>query len=405
MKKQDISAAQRWPAAYAQPTSDFHQLHEMASGFTGLSDFGNTSYQQSLKVLLHSYDADPYLTPEGRERCHRSIVGGLVGRLLSEQQWKQNPRVLQHRIEAPIIIAGLPRTGTTALHELLAADAQFQQLEFWLGNSPMPRPPRSEWESLPPYRQTVDFINDFYERVPSMRAIHHMTASMPEEDRTLLMQEFAHLWYMESAFVPEYDYWVEQHDAAIGYQRFADNLRLIGSNDCDKRWVLKDPVHLMFMDDLLDTFPDACIIQTHRDPAMSIPSLCSLVWQFRGYFENPDNDPMLIGKRKVEHWARALDITAKVRDRRPERFMDIHLADIVSKPLPVVEKIYAFCGLKLGDDARGRMMQWVEHNRQGKHGAHDYELETFGLGDDIITQAFAGYRENYSIAREKKVQP
>lgn len=401
MHSQD-SAAQRWPAAFAEPTASFHKLHEMAAGFTGLSDFGDTSYQKSLKVLLHAYDNDPYLTPEGRERCFQSIVGGLVGRLLSVDQWKRMPHVLKLPVTAPIIIAGLPRTGTTALHELLAIDPQFQELEFWLGNSPMPRPPRETWESLPQYRQTADFIEDFYNRVPHFRAIHNMTAEMPEEDRSLLMQEFAHLWYMESAYVPEYDYWVEQHDASIDYKRFADNLRLIGSNDPGKRWVLKDPVHLMFMDSLLETFPDAVIIQTHRDPAKSIPSLCSLVHQFRGYYENPDNDPKLIGKRKVEHWARALDITAEVRKQRPKNFIDINLADIVKEPLRVVERIYDFCGLALGDDARKRMTVWIEHNRQGKHGAHDYDLATFGLTDDDITNAFAHYLDTYGIVREKK---
>lgn len=394
-------AAARWPAAFAEPTPVFRQLHEMASGFTGLNDFGDPSYAQSLKVLLDCYDHDPHLTPEGRERCHQSIVGGLVGRLLSEQQWRQKPEVLKQRIEAPIIIAGLPRTGTTALHELLATDPQFQELEFWLGNSPMPRPPREQWESLPQYRQTVDFINDFYERVPSMRAIHHMTAEMPEEDRTLLMQDFAHLWYMESAYVLEYDYWVEQHDAHVDYRRFADNLRLIGCNDAGKRWVLKDPIHLMFMDALLDSFPDACIIQTHRDPAKSIPSLCSLILQFRAYYENPDNDPRLIGPRKVEHWARALNLTAEARRKNPQRFLDIHLADIVKEPIRVVEQIYGFCGLTLSAEVRRRMLAWVENNRQGKHGEHHYELETFGISDDIITSAFGGYLETYEIARER----
>ena len=179
-------------------------------------------------------------------------------------------------------------------------------------------------------------------------------------------------------------------------------LRLIGANDPGKRWVLKDPVHLMFMDALLDTFPDACIIQTHRDPAKSIPSLCSLVWQFRGYYENPDNDPKLIGRRKVEHWSRALNITAEARRKRPERFMDIHLGDILREPLRVVDRIYEFCGLELSGEARKRMSQWVENNRQGKHGAHDYTLDTFGLTEDDINAAFSFYVDNYGITREKK---
>lgn len=389
--------------ATVPPTSapELDQLHEAASQTAGLGEFGDPSYLEGLNVLLHGYRADPYMTPKGLERCHQGIIGALVGRLLSEYQWKVKPEVLNHRIEAPIIIVGLPRTGTTALHELLAIDPQFQELEFWLGNAPMPRPPRSEWKRLPQYRQTADFINDFYDKVPEFRAIHHMTAEMPEEDRTLLMQDFAHLWYMESAYALNYDYWVEQHDPTMEYCRFADNLRLIGSNDRDKRWVLKDPVHLMFMDTLLDTFPDARILQTHRDPAKSIPSLCSLVWNFRSYYENPDNDPTLIGTRKVEHWSRALDITAEVRRQRPDNFFDIHFRNVVENPLRVVDQIYEFCGITLAGNVRKRMARWVEHNRRGKHGSHDYDLQTFGLDHDIITGAFAGYIDNYGVEPEK----
>lgn len=375
-------------------------LHNEASRLTGLDAFGNDDYREALSLLIAGYDNDPNMTPESRLRCYQMVLGALIARLRSEDQWRRHPEVLALPLKAPIIVTGLPRTGTTTLHKLLAIDPQFQELEFWIGNAPQPRPPYESWAEHPDYQATDAYVTDFYERVPEFLQVHQMSAPEPEEDRTLLIQDFAHLLYMDSAWMPVYDRWVERQPLLTAYRRMADNLRLIGSTTPDKRWVLKDPMHLAHMSSVLEVFPDARIIQTHRDPVKSIPSICSLIWIFRKYYENPANDPAAIGPRKVEYWANAMERTLKVRTERPDNFLDVHFRDIVNDPLHAVRRVYEFCELTLEPAVEANMRHWITENAKDKHGAHRYLPETFGLTPDAIASAFSHYMDEYGIARE-----
>jgi hypothetical protein len=377
-------------------------IHEEAIRLTGLSEFGDPDYREALALLIRGYDSDPHMTPEGRLRCYQMALGALVARLRSEAQWRSHPEVLALPITAPIIVTGLPRTGTTTLHKLLAIDPQFQQLEFWIGNAPQKRPPRDLWAAHPDYQATDAYVTDFYGRVPEFLQVHQMTAAEPEEDRTLLIQDFAHLLYMDSAFLPEYDHWVERQPQRTAYRRMADNLRLIGSTSPERRWVLKDPMHLAHMDAVLDIFPDARIVQTHRDPVKSIPSICSLIWIFRKYYENPDNDPALIGPRKMAYWAAAMERTLGLRNAHPDNFLDIGFGDIVHDPLGAVRRVYAFCGLTLDPAVEAAMGRWIADNAKDKHGAHRYTPENFGLSADAIAAAFDHYITEYDIPRESR---
>lgn len=379
---------------------DIDAMHDEASRLTGLSDYGDPGYREALALLIAGYDADPHMTPEGRLRCWQMALGALIGRLRSEAQWRARPDVLALPLKAPIIVTGLPRTGTTTLHKLLAIDPQFQELEFWIGNAPQPRPPRDQWADHPDFRATDAYVTDFYERVPEFLQVHQMTAAEPEEDRTLLIQDFAHLLFMDSAWLPDYDLWVERQPQRTAYRRLADNLRLVGSTSPDRRWVLKDPMHLAHMDAVLDIFPDAKVVQTHRDPVKSIPSICSLIWIFRKYYENPGNDPALIGPRKMAYWAAAMDRTLAQRTARPDNFLDIQFGDIVHDPLGAVRRVYAFCGLVLDPAVEAAMRRWIADNAKDKHGAHRYAPEDFGLTAGAIADAFAHYTAEYGIARE-----
>jgi Sulfotransferase family len=402
-KPADMSSiVQSQPPTGLHRFPDIASIHEEAIALTGLSHFGDPSYREALKLLIRGYDTDPHMTTEGRLRCYQMTLGALIARLRSEAQWQSRPAVLALPLTAPIIVTGLPRTGTTTLHKLLAIDPQFQELEFWIGNAPQPRPPRETWATHPDYLATDSYVTDFYDRVPEFLAVHQMTAAEPEEDRTLLIQDFAHLLFMDSAYLPEYDSWVERQPQREAYRRMADNLRLIGSTSPERRWVLKDPMHLAHMDAVLEVFPDAKIIQTHRDPVKSIPSICSLIWIFRKYYENPDNDPVLIGPRKMAYWAAAMERTLHLRNAHPGNFLDISFGDIVADPLKAVHRVYTFCGLALDPAVEASMRDWITHNGKDKHGAHRYSPETFGLTADAIAAAFEGYTTEYGIVRESR---
>jgi len=251
----------------------FQSLHDAASERTGLSDFGDDRYREGLEILLAAYDENPYFNELGRRAALDSVVTALIGRLKSQRGWKHDSRWSETRIEQPLFVLGLPRTGTTALHKLLAEDPASQSLPHWLGVHPESRPPRSAWESHPAYRETKARLDALYERSPAMRAIHDIQADEPDECRLLRMQSFANFTF-DTSYVPRYRAWLMDLDQREVYARYRDNLRMIGAGD-GRRWVLKCPGHLWALDALLHHFPDACVIQTHRAPEEVIPSSCS----------------------------------------------------------------------------------------------------------------------------------
>lgn len=274
-------------------------LHDAASARTGLSDFGEDRYREGLEVLLAAYDENPYFNELGRRAAYDSVVTALIGRLESERGWKQDSRWEETRIERPLFILGLPRTGTTALHKLLAEDPASQSLPHWLGVHPEPRPPRSTWDAHPGYRETKARLAALYERSPGMRAIHDIQAGEPDECRLLRMQSFADFTF-DTSYVPRYRAWLMSVDQRDVYARYRDNLRMIGAGD-ERRWVLKCPGPLWALDALLHHFPDACVIQTHRAPEEVIPSSCSLRLAASKALE-PELPPETIGRDNVERW-------------------------------------------------------------------------------------------------------
>src|SRR5262245_6190983 len=167
------------------------QLHRTAVEATGgLEDFGDTSYLTGLRLLLRAFDTDPQLTEMGRQFAYGTVLGTLTARLHAQHGWSKHPETLRQRIERPLVITGIPRTGTTALHKLLSMDPQFQGLERWLTETPMIRPPRERWETLPAFRATVSNLEAFFAAMPDMRKAHDMVADEPDECLEVLRQSF-----------------------------------------------------------------------------------------------------------------------------------------------------------------------------------------------------------------------
>ena len=248
-------------------------LREIAVALAGSEDFGGTEYEEGLGVLLASLDDDADLSEAGRSSWAGIILTALAGRLLSEKAMAENPDFRETDLGAPIVIVGLPRTGTTFLQGMLCADPACQGLELFLAQSPQPRLPREQWEATVSWQRCVAMLAQMPE---AMRAIHPMHPAEPDECWHLLRQSFTSVTFECVAAVRGYSRWWAQHDMRAAYRRWADNLRLIGMSDADRQWVLKDPSHLFAADALLAAVPEALIVMTHRDPARSIPSVSSL---------------------------------------------------------------------------------------------------------------------------------
>lgn len=374
-------------------------VHQAASASTGLSDFGNAGdYQPGLRVLLAALDTGPRLTPVGREFSFGTLVGTLVARLHAVQGWKDQPNCLKQAIAKPIIITGIPRTGTTILHKLLSMDDQFQGLERWLTESPMPRPPRDTWHAHPSYQKTVQGLEQYFTIMPDMRAAHDMVADEVDECLEVLRQSFISNRFPSSVYVPAYDEWFLGHSERASYQHYAKVVWLIGTKEPDKRWLLKNPGHIAQMDALLEVFPDACVIHTHRDPVKAIPSLCSTLWMARRMHEDDNADPKVIGPREIRYWKGTVERTVETRRQHPGQFFDVHHRQFHADSMGTVRAIYEFFGLTLSAGSAARMEAYLVGNPAGKHGEHHYTPEQFGLSEPMIRQAFKGYTDHYQIS-------
>lgn len=378
------------------------ELHESARGETGLNDFGDPAYLDGLRVLLDSYGRESKLHANGREMVRQELTQVLKSRLTVQQAWVANPAVLTHEIRRPIFILGLPRSGTTALHHLLAQDPANQVLEFWLAAAPEPRPPRESWATNPNFQRSADFLEAMYKMDPTLKTIHLLLADGPEECRHLLEQTFTDDTFECNATIPSYSKWYKANDMRASYARHRDILKLVGSPTPERRWVLKYPAHLRHLQAVFATYPDACVVQTHRDPGRVLPSLCSLIAGWRSLYEdNPDRQA--IAEWQLGVWAGAMENGMKVRRERGEtQFFDLYFREIVSDPVSAIRRIYEHFGLEFGAEAQRRMRAWHEANPQGKHGEHRYTAEEFGLSEAKMAERFAAYSEHFKVPAERQ---
>jgi Sulfotransferase family len=290
-------------------------LHAAATKITGLAAFGADNYRDGLAVLLDSYARDASLTAKGTRVTRALLRGALVARLLSEAAWAQHPEYADVGIEQPVFVTGLPRTGTTALHRLLTADPANQGLEVWLTQAPQPRPPRETWASNPVFQYIQAGFERHHVSYPEFMAVHYMAADQVEECWQLLRQSMRSISYECLAHLPGYSSWLAGQDWTAAYRRHRRNLQLIGLPDAGRRWVLKNPSHLFALDALLQVYPDALVIQTHRAPREAIASVCTLAAQVSAGWSTTFGGEV-IGRDQLETWARGLDCFTAVRAAR-----------------------------------------------------------------------------------------
>ncbi|HEY2106775.1 MAG TPA: sulfotransferase [Candidatus Binataceae bacterium] len=370
-------------------------LHEAAMKQTGLDDFGERDYRDGLRVLLSALDTDLKLTGIYRERVFGSIVGVLIGRLYAARGWREHPDCLKTAVRRPLIITGIPRTGTTALHKALSMDPQFQGLELWLAQTPMVRPPRAKWDSIPLFRQAAAGLAAVAEVAPIIKTIHDMVADEPDECLNAMVQSFVTIQFSSTLHVPSYHRWFLTQDETPSYRRYADLLKLVGFHDPDRQWLLKNPGHLLGIESLLMVFPDALVVQTHRNPIEAIPSTCSLVETFRTFYLGNQTYPRELGHSHCELWSIGLGRMMKARDRRPAQFYDVEFGRLNADPIGVVRGIYRWAGLLLPPQVERKMSNWLETHSEGKSGAHRYTAGQFGLSEKMIRDQYSEYMARY----------
>jgi len=367
-------------------------LHESATRLTGLADFGGDEHVEGLRVLLDSYAAEAGLTPYGNKVKRAFLRGALVARLLSEAAWARHPEHAEVAVERPIFVTGLPRTGTTALHRLLTEDPAHQGLEVWLTEVPQPRPPRETWADDPVFQGIQAGYERHHVEHPEFMGVHHMSADQVEECWQLLRQSVKSVSYECLAHVPSYSRWLDGQDWTDAYRRHRRNLQLIGLPDAGRRWVLKNPSHLFALDALMEVYPDALVVQTHRAPSTIIASVCSLNEQAADGWSTTFRGEV-IGRAQLDLWARGAQRFADARARYDQaQFLDVRYEDFVADPLGTVENVYRHFDLDLTGQAREAMTAACTASRSGAgKPAHRYDLARFGLTAGEVDERFADY--------------
>ena len=368
------------------------RLHDEAMRATGHSDFGDPRYLDALRVLLRSYDEESGLGPEGREATWDTLRSHLASRLLSNARFEEHADRLRYPIERPIVVTGMSRTGTTALHKLLAADPDSQSLEYWLGCEPDIRPPRATWPTHPGYRASVEALQRIYAHAPEIEKIHSMQPDEADECRLLFLQDFLGFTYSMNATLPAYEDWLLQQDMRASFLRYRDNLKLIGAAETGKRWVLKNSSHLWALEDLFEALPGACVVHTHRHPGELIPSLSSLVHRMRNIYE-PGASKEAVGRQMLELWARVIAMNMKSRAVLAVRVFDLHFETLNRDPIGSLRAIYEFFDIRWTERAERDVRAWADENRRDRHGEHRYSAEEYGLSEAGIEERFGEYIE------------
>jgi hypothetical protein len=373
-----------------------------ASRGTGLDDFGDDGFRHPLRRLLASYESEARLTLLGRLIARRDAVRLLENRLRQVDTLRRHPEIAAGEIHAPIVIVGLPRTGTTVLHALLAQDPRNRVPMTWEVMHPWPPPEQATYGTDPRIAQVERHFAGVDRVIPGFKSMHPMGALLPQECVALTAHEFATMLYHTTNRLPTYQRWLDGADLRWVYRAHRRWLQYLQWKCPGERWVLKSPGHLWALDALLGEYPDACIVQTHRDPLKVIASLASLVTHLRR-MATDDVDPHEIGADWTARLADGLGrgMAARVNGvLPPSRVIDVQFHELVRDEIATVRRIYEHFGMTLAPDAEARMRAFLAANPREKHGAHRYALAAAGLDETTERRRYAAYEARFAIPRE-----
>ena len=369
---------------------------------THLSDFGPDTFRPGFAKLMDSLELDGRLTLFGRYFARRQIVELLSHRLQLVEYRKRHPEISDEVIRRPLFILGLPRSGTTLLYGLLAEDPSNRAPLSWELDDPCPPAETETYQTDPRIERTQNRFDQVEQLAPGFQTIHPVGALMPQECIVTTASEFMSIRFQMTFDISSYDEWLLQQDMAATYDHHRRFLQHMQSRHMAERWILKSPGHLGPIDTLFSTYPDAMVVQTHRDPIRVIPSVASLVYTMR-LIASDDVDPVRVGRQMIHVWSTLLEQGMEARARHPERerqILDLSMREVVSDPIVCVEKIYRHFELELSLEARERMQRYLELHPKNEFGVHRYSLEAFGLEEEAVSAAFKGYRERFGIESE-----
>jgi len=379
------------------PVTTVQDVIDAARAQTGLDNFTDAYARDALERLLDGYNTEAQFTERGHAMAVKALVDALVVRMKIDDYLAQRPELLERPIEKPMFVFGLPRTGTTLTINLLSSDPARRSFLRWEIADPLPPATREELHAGARFDACQAQCEMALQYMPQIAAIHMEWADSPTECQFLMTPSFVSQVYESQAYVPSYRRWFL--DEADYHPAFAFHKRMLQALQANTggRWTLKNPWHPLFLDALTDTYPDAQLVMTHRDPAEVLGSACSLIKTVRPIYTDHE-DLHAIGRDFLETFEVMIARQEAFRARHgQDAIHDVQYADTLKDPIGVVRGIYRRFDEPFTPEAEGAMTAYMAGNQQGKHGRHTYALEDYGLSKAMVHERFADYIGRYDI--------
>ena len=361
----------------------------------GLDDFGGGDFFEGLSRLIDSCQRESQLNLIGRIVLRADLIRTLCSRLFMQRDWKAFPSIVRQEIREPLFIVGLPRSGTTLLHTLLALDPEHRVPLTWEVMTPSPPTGDNEKRRI---QRAISSCNCFNWLAPTFRQVHPVGAELPQECVSLMAPTFMSDQFDAMYYVPSYRAWFFQQDLRPAYEyhrHFLQHLQ-VRRNAC--RWVLKAPTHMFALPTLLHVYPDAFFVQTHRAPLDAMASVSSLITILRRAFSDAV-DPQTVCREAIDYWSKTLDRFLQERGRLAEhRICDVNYAEILHDPLVAVRRIYAHFGWSLSQKVEQRMRRALASQPEDRYKLHRYDLSQFGVQEAESAARFAAYCDRFGLA-------
>ena len=373
------------------------ELVAQARQDTGLGDFGGDEFREGLDVYCRSAFTEAQLNDVGEAAVTANIVGSLANRLRVVDWARQHPDVAEERIEAPLVVIGMFRAGTTFFSNLLDQDPGNRPLLRWETTDSVPPPTPDEFRSGPRVEAALAGLEMLEMLNPKMAVVHHEEADGPTECISVMSQDFKSLSWEAISNVPSYSQWLQRVDQRSAYEYHHLVLQVLQHGGVRGRWTLKSPHHAIALEALRSVYPDARLVLIHRDPVALCASVCSLIQTLSSTFTDADHTRYI-----ADHWTAMLDTSIQrveaFRAAHPDHtVIDVRYDDLVADPVQTVATVYEQLGDELAPQARGAMADFVAARDTHRAGAHQYDPAEFGLDAGELARRFAGYAEKYQV--------
>lgn len=374
-------------------------LIKTAKRRSALDDFGGGDFFEGLSRLLDSCQREAQLNLVGRIVLRADLVRILCSRLFMQRDRQVYPSVAKQEIREPLFIVGLPRSGTTLLHTLLAEDPEHRVPLTWEVMSPSPPSRDNEKRRI---QRTISSCNYFNWLAPTFRHVHPVGAKLPQECVSLMAPTFMSDQFDAMYYVPSYRTWFFRQDLRPAYEYHRRFLQHLQVRQNARRWILKAPTHMFALPALLAVYPDAIFVQTHRAPLDAMASVSSLITILRRVFSDAV-DPFTVCSEAIDYWSTTLNTFLKERGRLAEhRVCDVSYGEIRRDPLAAVQQIYAHFGWSLSHDVEQRMRRALASQPQERYRLHRYDLSQFGVQEAESAARFAAYCDRFGLAARRK---